>query len=726
MARVNPSAALAHHPLDSGADLLALLDSWSRQGWLRELDYALARVLAEQCPDAAPLALLGAALASHQTARGHLLLDLERTLAQPDLAIALSERPGQDDPAQDDHRPPTPGRLLAGVTLEQWTYALRHCGFVGEANSGGDSGNPPDPAPLVLSGNHLYLRRYWRHEQDITAAVEQRLAADTRPDPGHLRPLLDALFPNTIDRPQDTAAKPDWQKLACALAAASGFAVITGGPGTGKTTTVIKLLALLQALALTGTGNRALRIRLAAPTGKAAARLNESIATQVAQLELAQLDLLQPEMAEAVRAAIPTEVSTLHRLLGARPDSRHFRHHRENPLAVDMVVVDEASMIDVDLMAALLDALPPQARLVLLGDKDQLASVEAGAVLGNLCARADAGHYTPATRDWLQAACGQSPDPSLVDERGRPLDQAIARLRHSYRFDAHSGIGHLAQAINRGDRNEARRLLGDNRFADLHWQVLDGPTDPNLIRLATAGLAKAGVVTGADANDRPAPVGHHAWLTVMHRARPGPDADRAAWDRWAAAVLAAQGRFQLLCALRNGDWGVAALNRTIERALAAEGLIQADPRAEHDHWYEGRPVLITGNDYGLGLMNGDVGVALTVPVDPSRPNGDRALRVAFPRGDGSGGVRWVLPGRLRHCETVYAMTVHKSQGSEFSHAALVLPDTPVPVVTRELIYTAVSRARHHFSLLLKNPGVLNAGIGTTTERASGLFGSQAS
>ncbi|MBI0548535.1 AAA family ATPase, partial [Dickeya dianthicola] len=249
----------------------------------------------------------------------------------------------------------------------------------------------------------------------------------------------DALFPG------DAAGAANWQKLACALAAGSAFSIITGGPGTGKTTTVVKLLALLQSLALEQHG-KPLRIRLAAPTGKAAARLNESIAGAIAGLTLDGL-----AQGEAIREHINSEVVTLHRLLGSRPDTRHFRHHADNPLMLDVLVVDEASMVDLEMMAALLAAMPARSRLILLGDKDQLASVEAGALMGELCRRAAQGHYLPQTRDWLRDVAGDAPDDALLDPHGSALDQSIAMLRHSYRFGADSGIGQLAEAVNDGD-----------------------------------------------------------------------------------------------------------------------------------------------------------------------------------------------------------------------------------------------------------------------------------
>ncbi|WP_310630755.1 AAA family ATPase, partial [Paraburkholderia sp.] len=377
---------------ESAAQMLATLDRWVERGWLRTLDGAFARFLLDETPDAPPLLLLAAALASHQLGRGHVCLDLQATLDDP--AFALSLPP--DGPQTPTAEPPQPpAEVLAGVTLERWRAALDAPELVGHWHDGTQDDTQSDTqndtqndmqnsTPLVLAGNRFYLRRYWQYEQDVRAGIEARLARGPRLEAAlpaaAARAALDALF---VSRPAQ-AKGADWQKLACALAARSAFSIITGGPGTGKTTTVVRLLALLQTLALDreGTGGRPLRIRLAAPTGKAAARLNESIAGAVERLPFDAL--AQRVDAVALRSAIPTVVTTLHRVLGTRPGSRRFRHDAGNPLPVDVLVIDEASMVDLEMMAAVLDALPSNARLILLGDKDQLASVEAGAVLGEL------------------------------------------------------------------------------------------------------------------------------------------------------------------------------------------------------------------------------------------------------------------------------------------------------------------------------------------------------
>jgi exodeoxyribonuclease V alpha subunit len=362
--------------------LLALLERWAEHGWLRALDVAFASFLAREAPDAPPLLILAAALASHQLGRGHACLDLAHTLADPGFALSLPPE-GADSAAEPL---PLPAAVLDGVSLAGWQQALQHPPLV--SDGAGDT-------PLVRVGTRLYLRRYWQYEQSVRAGIDARLAAPpacpsraARRARGALPPargrparLAEAgLRAGRAERLRHRHRRPRHRQDHHRGAPAGGAA----GPGHRRLR------------------RPPLRIRLAAPTGKAAARLNESIAGAVAKLDLAGL----PD-GEAVRAAIPVEVTTLHRLLGSRPDTRHFRHHAGNPLPVDVLVVDEASMVDLEMMAAVLAALPPGARLVLLGDKDQLASVEAGAVLGELCRRAQQGHYSADSVAWLAGVTGE-------------------------------------------------------------------------------------------------------------------------------------------------------------------------------------------------------------------------------------------------------------------------------------------------------------------------------
>jgi exodeoxyribonuclease V alpha subunit len=678
--------------LASAEDLLDLLGLWVEQGWLRVLDRAFADFLHEQVSGAPPLLLLGAALASHQLGRGHVCLDLQAALADPDRTLSLPP----DGAARERSPAARPADLLRGLAPADWAAALAHPELV--AHGAGAT-------PLVLAGHRLYLRRFWECEQRIAAAIGERLTAGGNRrgslDAGLMRTWLDRLFGPV--RPGDT----DWQRVACGLAAGGNFAVITGGPGTGKTTTVVRLLALLQALHQEAGGDAPLRIRMAAPTGKAAARLNASVAGAVQDLPLPG-----DGIGARIRAAIPTDVSTVHRLLGSRPDTRHFRHHLRNPLPLDVLVVDEASMIDLELMTAVFQALTPGARLILLGDRDQLASVEAGAVLGEICARAEGGHYTAETAAWLQAVSGEAIPESALDAAGTALDQHIVMLRRSYRFGATSAIGRLARAVNAGDREAVDAVsAGGGRLPDLARVALRDVTEPDLEQCVVQG----GAGFFEPAADGSVPAGHAHYLRLMAAEDPGDGAEPAAAEAWAQRVLQAHAGFQLLCAVRQGPWGVEGMNRRIEGILRAQGLIAAA-----GIWYAGRPVMVTANDYGLGLMNGDIGVTLAMPaLDPEgRPI--RALRVAFRAGDGSGRVRWIQPSRLPRLETAYAMTVHKAQGSEFDHAALLLPDRESPILTRELLYTAITRARRWFTLLEPRAGVLDQATRRRVLRGSGL------
>lgn len=743
------SATQPHPALSDTAALFLLCERWVSRGWLRDLDLALVRFLDRETQNAPPLLLLGAALASHQLGRGHVCLDIAATLEAPDFALSL---PPEGDDLNDP--PPLPSHVLATLTLPEWQAALNHPTLISDG---------PGNTPLVKSDSsshshqttRLYLRRYWQFEQTLHQEIANRLSSEegfcrspihwwsdtsaidsgTEPNTDHGRSDLLANALNILFKPTTTL---DWQKAACALAARSPFAIITGGPGTGKTTTVVRLLALLQTLQLAQPNAHPLRIRLAAPTGKAAARLNESIAGQVKDLPLSGLESLLDEHSAAASSNaidIPSEVTTIHRLLGARADTRHFRHNAANPLALDVLVVDEASMVDIEMMTALLSALPASAKLVLLGDKDQLASVEAGAVLGDLCRRADAAHYTPATAQWLAELTDHPLPEALIDPDGQPLDQAITMLRVSHRFTETSGIGQLAQAINQPlsealrerDKHQAVHGVLNSGYADLHHLVLKPDAqneDSALERLVITGsperFPNAGEGrTNFKGEPMAPPTGYQHYLNTLASERPDTslafEENGDAYDAWAKEVLKAYSRFQLLCALRKGPWGVEGLNLRIAKTLRREKLLFGNDYTLEKGWFEGRPVLVTQNDYGLKLMNGDIGITMAVP-DPRSSSGApgrsllRLLRVAFPTSDPENPIHWVLPTRLHAVETVFAMTVHKSQGSEFQHTALLLPQTPNPILTRELVYTGITRARDWLTLIEAKRGILNEAV----------------
>ncbi|MNX41062.1 RecBCD enzyme subunit RecD [compost metagenome] len=669
-------------PLSRADDLLLLLTRWVERGWLRALDKAFVAFLHELAPEDDPLVLLAAALTSHQLGHGHVCLDLFETLKEPDFALSLPPEGDVQGGAM-----LLPSQLLGSLDGAHWCKVLAASNLVALA---ADSRDNVRDRPLVLSGKRLYLRRYWAYERRIDLSLRERLT-EHESTPIDLLQRLTGLFGPA--RPGDVI---DWQKLACALATRSAFSIVTGGPGTGKTTTVVRLLALLQAPAVEA--GMPLRIRLAAPTGKAAARLTESISQQVRTLKVTQ----------DIRDKIPSDVTTVHRLLGSRPGTRHFRHHAGNRLPLDVLVVDEASMIDLEMMANLLDALPAHARLVLLGDKDQLASVEAGAVLGDLCRDAEAGWYSPQTRQWLEAVSGENLQASGLQEDAQgthPLAQQVVMLRHSRRFGEGSGIGQLARWVNQQQPEEARKLLSARSHDDVYCLALKGEQDRALERLLLDGHGEG-------------PQGYRHYLSVLRNQRPPLDSplEDSCWIDWARQVLQAFDAFQLLCAVRKGPWGVEGLNQRVTEALLRARLIDSDQQ-----WYEGRPVLMTRNDYGLGLMNGDIGIALKLPEQEGRGTGKQVLRVAFPRNDGQGGVRFVLPSRLNDVETVYAMTVHKSQGSEFAHTALILPDALNPVLTKELIYTGITRAKDWFTLIESRAGVFEEAVKRRVKRLSGLM-----
>ncbi|MGQ3002522.1 MAG: exodeoxyribonuclease V subunit alpha [Hydrogenophaga sp.] len=663
--------------------VLAHLHAWREAGWLRRLDTAFSRFVLDVSPTAPDTLVLAAALLVHMEGRGHACLRLDELLQDPQAVLGW----------------PTEAVVALREVLhnlpehaDAWADAFRASPLVGSDNGTLPAATSDGDPPLMLRGHALYLRRYWEDERRVAVQVDARSATVLPVDPAEVRRWLDRLFPVDASAPLDSGATVDWQKMACAVALRSQMSILTGGPGTGKTYTAARLLALLYAV---DPAPERLRVALAAPTGKAAARLKQSIDTSLAELK----DRLGDHLALGEFTAHIGAARTLHSLLGARPDTRVFRFDAAHPLDVDVVIVDEASMIHLEMMAALLEALPPQARVIFLGDKDQLASVEAGAVLGDLCRHAQQGRYRASTGAYVAAAAGQSIPPEYLGD-GPPLAQQTVMLRASKRFGG--AIGELALAANRGDAPKASALLRDSLSPAVAW--LDAESASVAVHLALAGRdvngpAAAGAETDAVYG------GYGAYLAAL-QARPR-DGDAQTHSIWTLAVLRAFERFRVLCAVREGEWGALGLNRQIEQALVAQGrLVKAG------EWYEGRPVIVTRNDAGLGVFNGDIGITL-------KPEGRGGpLRAYFLDGDT---VRSVSVSRLAHVETAFAMTVHKSQGSEFAHTALVLPREPSRVLTRELVYTGITRARQAFTLVTGRTAALADALASPTRRASGLL-----
>lgn len=604
-----------------------------RQQRLRPLDVHFARFVAAGSDEPADGVLAhSAALLSWRAGQGDVCVDLD--------AVDEDERSGP----------------LAGLTLEQWQRQLAAARWVADAGQ---------RAPLVLHGRRLYLHKFWRHEQTVAEGLLARLALDETVDSGRLRDGLGRLFEPTQPDPfeSDQPAQPglNWQRLAATMAVLRRLAVISGGPGTGKTTTVVKVLALLLEQ------QPELRIALAAPTGKAAARLSESVRNGVAGLA--------GKVDAALLGRLPTSASTIHRLLQAGHGG--FRHNRANPLLVDCLLLDEASMIDLPLMASLLQALPPQTRVILLGDRDQLASVEAGSVLSDITGRgvdlrydADfADHLATvgaAEREHIPVAAGVTP----------PIANAIALLRVTYRFGAHSGIGALAGQVKRRQGQQALQTLRDGSYQDLGWIDADGAAvaSPHCIDWAVQRYAE-------------------------HFEQPNVQQAMQCFEQ-----------ARVLCAMRRGPFGVTALNERITEALARRGLVKA--RGDSGH-YRGRPILITRNDYASGLFNGDIGL-----VWPDEQGEERAWFAGAGSEAGSE-LRAISLHRLPEHETAWCLSVHKSQGSEFEQVLLLLPAEDNAVLSREMLYTGITRAKAELTVHASEESLLQA-CETATRRSSGL------
>ncbi|ALR14808.1 exodeoxyribonuclease V subunit alpha [Vibrio natriegens] len=700
--------------------LLGTLERLAHKGAIRQLDYQFARFLyaqtdgaqSESQSDGQALAFI-AGVVSSELGKGHICLPLFDAQGQPtDLASKL----GLFGEAA----------LTLNTQLQgnNWPQLLENSSLVGAQG---------EALPLMFDGERLYLHRYWHYEVTLAEKLNQLGAAVSLQPQEFTRlsellnhlfarqyhflfnaiakateagnnnqvlrqqlvcdhldvvasdaldwPAIDALLSHAnkvqdlqpLDDLVPLSACVNWQKVAAAVALTRRFAVISGGPGTGKTTTVTKLLAALIEQAAQ---EKNLTIKLVAPTGKAAARLTESIGKAVQELPVS------PEL----KAKIPTESSTLHRLLGAIPNSAEFRHNKQNPLHLDILVIDEASMVDLPMMYKVVDALPKHARLILLGDKDQLASVEAGAVLGDICSFHALGYG----KEQASAIAKLTGFDSLAhsSNSASSIADSLCMLQKSYRFDARSGIGQLAKAVNLGSAASVDNVWARD-FLDIEHFALSSQNYNQMMQTLVQEYGRYLKRIGQQEQDPN--TGEPETLT-----------------RKAKAVLDTFNQCRLLCAIREGDFGVAGLNQRIEKALAARKLI----KVQDEIWYHGRPVMVTRNDHGLGLYNGDIGICMR---DDSEE--EQRLKVFFELPDGS--VKSVLPSRVPEHETAYAMTIHKSQGSEFDYTLMILPPDFSPILTRELIYTGITRAKKRLALYAEL-NVLKRGIKVKTNRASGL------
>jgi exodeoxyribonuclease V alpha subunit len=566
-----------------------------RVGQLPDIALHFAGLLHRLDPNADESVLLAGALAGERVISGEVCIDLARLASST--VFDSDDAPGASTP-----------------DLDAWQQALKNSPLVSDGTA---------TAPLVVTPEgRLYLYRYFELERRLAELITQRTQiCDVSIDSTQLEAALEALF-------ADDATSVD-QRNAATLAVHNRFTVISGGPGTGKTATVVRILALLSRLELVAPK----RMLLCAPTGKAAARLREALA--------------DTPPAVTPGDTLPTDAVTAHRLLGWRPGKKP-RYHAMRPLNCDLLVLDEASMVDLVLMVSILEALPAHARLILLGDRDQLASVEAGAVLGDICRAADSG----------------------------PLADTLAPLTHNWRFGTHSPIAALASAVREARVTDALTLLDDPASVQVSLQAAqeDAALDALLAEQVTpvyAGVARL-VREGADAK----------------------------------AVFEKLGSLMVLCAHRTGPRGVTDLNRRVSAQLGAGGALSPGLPA-----YPGQPLMVTRNDSALGLFNGDVGVVMPDADSPGR------LQAVFI--DTAGDEHAVSLGRLPEHETAYAMTVHKAQGSQARQVVLVLPTQLSPVLSRELIYTGITRAEQSLEIWAAHE-VLASAIGRSAQRVTGL------
>ncbi|MCL2154219.1 MAG: exodeoxyribonuclease V subunit alpha [Leptospirales bacterium] len=507
-----------------------------------------------------------------------------------------------------------------------------------------------DYLPLVLdSKKRLYFHKYYSFENLLSEHIKALANARTLPaNVSEIGATFSLLFPQSSD--------VDWQSVAAYSALSGGITVVSGGPGTGKTSTVVKILSLIVESKIKR--SEGVSISLSAPTGKAAARLREAVNTIIADL---------PISAET-KKLIPTETFTIHRLLGPIINSHKFRHNKENPLSYDVVVVDECSMVDIALMLRLVQALKPGAQLILLGDKYQLSSVEGGAVFGDICGRAEGISEGIYSKDFINHGKKffNINIPAVSSGAGiNKMNDALIVLDKNYRFGSRSGIGILAELIKRGDASRVLEILEDENYPDIKF--IDAPSLKDL--------------------------GDIYRETIQVHIK---DQDASTTDK----IFSLINNLTILTATRRGIFSADGMNRMAEEILYRLGII--DPIGK---FYHGRPIMALRNDYALSLFNGDMGVTSDMN------------NVLFK--DAEGNFRTIHTSRLPEHETAYAMTVHKSQGSEFDNVLIVLPDKWNRVMTRELLYTAVTRAKEKV-IIAAHRDIIKETVLTPTKRMSGL------
>ncbi|WP_301098433.1 exodeoxyribonuclease V subunit alpha [Otariodibacter sp.] len=640
--------------------MLTLLSNLKSEGFISELNYQFAKLIDTQQKkydfsiEQQNLAVYLSALVSFHVMQGHSCVDL--TLIQNPFDLLYSND-GKKYYAE----------ILQKINhispLEWQTNLQNHIAF---------SHAPPEIAPLIFQNNKLYFYRYWQAEYHIAKYLHKKVILRSNYNLDRDKKILNNLFTG------DERAK--WQKMAVATALNQTFSVISGGPGTGKTKTVASLLTALQQKQLEQK-QPFLKIALVAPTGKAAARLKESIATNIS-------DLSVPEV---IKLAVPLQASTIHRLIGINPRSDQPYYNENNPLHVDLIVIDEASMIDLFLMEKLLYALKPSTRIIMLGDKDQLASVEVGNIMGELGQFIEWG-YSEEHCHYLEKITGYTIKPQR--EKVIPICDSLSHLKHSFRFDENSGIGQLAAQVNAQQAVSSWQIIANHTYKDLNLEIYpesNSTQDKNEWIHQSVKL----VVSSA--------VSHYQNYLSKANERGNNPKNVSIED-----IFTAFQAVRFLSALRISELGSEKLNQSIAMALREANLVEFKNQNTN---YIGKPILITQNSPQQNIYSGDIGIVL--------PNEKGDLRVYFETKINDENLN-ISPSRLPNHEPAYVMTVHKSQGSEFKHTFLIMPLSYSPVVSKELIYTAVTRAKDKFTLF-SHRKTWEQGVKTKTQRQSGLM-----
>lgn len=645
--------------------ILAKLKLLLSNQWIRPIDFAFGQFLLQK--------------SRKQLAQNDSELTVELVIM---LAVFTSERLGKqhsclalDELVKHIDNEQTPQVSAVGFkipSLGVCIEALENSPLVHSTRKHPSQENPNKP--LILENSKLYLQRYWHYEKQLACDLFRLTAIDSQTELQCIKRYISGIFPDT--------ASPDvvdWQKVAVVIACLNAFTVVTGGPGTGKTTTVVKIVWTLCHLL----AKRKLKVHLAAPTGKAVARLLESVEGAILSLPNANRNGDSFELGDNIMSMTAT---TVHRLLGVVPNSPFFRHNSENPINTDILIVDEASMLDLPLLSKLLQAIPSSCRVILLGDKDQLASVDVGSVLADICAlKSDMASFTAQTMEALFSVAGQ-PQHALICKEQSRLADALVELKVSYRFSADSQIGRLAKAVNQGEVANTLALLN---------------------------LAKANrrAITAQELNAELTWWPEYQYADLLNLLEPHLQRYfEAVGEGDVKKCFGLLKKLQVLTLTNQGEWGKQALENVIEQFI--KGKLWAHTELEV---YAGKPIMVLENDAGKHIYNGDIGIVLPDKANP------HILLVWFEQFDGS--YRNMLPTQLPSFASIYAITTHKSQGSEYEHVIMCLPSiasrSVLNMLNRELIYTGITRAKKQFVLMAKATH-LKVALSKRSNRASGL------